>query len=248
MIKIFLFGASGKMGNAVISGAKSSGKYEITGGYDVKPAADVPTFSDVKKVNVPFDAIIDFSRPETLDAVIELAESRRCPAVLCTTGYDDKALAKINELANKVPVFKSGNMSIGMNVLINLAEQATKKLWDSADVEIVEAHHNRKVDAPSGTAKMIADAVNKAADKKANFVYGREGADCKRKKGDVGIHAIRGGTIVGEHEIMFCLNDEIVTIKHTALSRNIFAEGALKATEFSVGKPPALYDMKSMLE
>ena len=247
-MKIFLFGASGKMGCAVIGCARDSGKFEVTGGFDIKPANGLPTFDDVKKVNVPFDAIIDFSRPETLDSVIELAKSRNCPVVLCTTGYDDNEAAKINELSKSVPVFKSGNMSVGMNVLISLAEQATKLLWNDSDVEIIEAHHNRKVDAPSGTAKMIADAVNKASGEKAEFVYGREGNDCKRKKGDVGIHAIRGGTIVGEHEVMFCMNDEVVTIKHSALSRNIFADGALKAAEFLQGKSPAIYDMKDMLK
>ncbi len=234
------------MGRAVTERANECGA-TVTGGYDITPAKDIPTFSDIKQVNVPFDAIIDFSRPETLDAVIALAESRKCPAVLCTTGYDANALEKINALSKKVPVFKSGNMSVGMNVLISLAEQATKLLWDDADVEIIEAHHNRKVDAPSGTAKMIAEAINKASGEKAEFVYGREGADCKRKKNDLGIHAIRGGTIVGEHEVMFCMNDEVVTIKHSALSRNIFADGALKAAEFLIGKSPALYDMKSML-
>ncbi len=246
-MNVFLFGISGKMGCAVVSRAKESGIC-ITGGYDITPAKDIPTFNDIKQVNVPFDAVIDFSRPETLDAVIALVESRNCPVVLCTTGYDAKALAKIEKLAKKVPVFKSGNMSVGMNVLISLAEQATKLLWDDSDVEIIEAHHNRKVDAPSGTAKMIADAVNKASGDKANFVYGREGTDCKRKKNDLGIHAIRGGTIVGEHEVMFCMNDETVTIKHSALSRNIFADGALKAAEFLIGKSPAVYDMKDMLK
>lgn len=247
MTKIFIFGISGKMGRALLSRAKEL-NCEITGGFDVVPHESVPTFTDVKKVNVQFDAVIDFSRPETLDSVIALAKERHCPAVLCTTGYDEKANEKIKALSKSVPVFKSGNMSVGMNVLISLAEQATKLLWDSSDVEIIEAHHNKKVDAPSGTAKMIADAVNKTADNQANFVYSRYGTDCKRKKGDVGISAIRGGTIVGEHEVMFCLNDEIVTIKHSALSRNIFADGALRAAQFLLDKSPAMYDMRDMLK
>ena len=246
MLKIFLFGISGKMGKAVCECAQNCGA-EITGGYDIFPHPSVPTFGDIKKINVPFDVIIDFSRPETLDSVIALAETKHCPTVLCTTGYDEKALKKIEALAKTVPVFKSGNMSVGMNVLIQLAERATKLLWNSADVEIIEAHHNQKADAPSGTAKMIADAVAESADGKAGFIYGREGADAKRKKGEIGIHAIRGGTIVGEHEVMFCMNDEVVTVKHSALSRKIFAEGALKAAEYIKDLPPSMYDMKTML-
>ncbi len=247
MMKIFLFGINGKMGKMICESAGNFPGVEICGGFDLNKTSAYKVFDNVDAVDIPFDVIVDFSRPEALDNIIKLAEKFKKPVVFATTGYDENALKKIEALSKKVAVFRSGNMSLGVNTVIELVERATEILFDRFDVEIIEKHHNQKVDSPSGTAKMLADAVNKAADEKAAFVYGREGKDTLRKKNDVGIHAVRGGTIIGEHEVMFCGNDEIVTISHTALSRKIFADGAINAAIYMNGKKTGMYNMKNVL-
>ena len=246
MIKLFIIGIDGKMGRAVCTAASDINDIELVGGYDTMPDMDFKVFTTVESVNVEYDVIIDFSRPETLDTAIKLTKGK-VPIVLATTGYNDSELKKIEALSKKVPVFLSGNMSWGVFVLQKLVSDATKMLWGDFDVEIIEKHHNQKVDAPSGTANMIANSVKEAANTKPNFIYGREGANAKRNTDDVAIHAVRGGTVVGEHEVTFYGKDETITISHSALSRNIFATGALKAAKFLVGKKPRLYAMKDMI-
>ena len=166
--------------------------------------------------------------------------------MLCTTGYNAAEQKKIQELSARVPVFQSENMSLGVNVLSLLAEKAAALLQDF-DIEIIERHHNQKADAPSGTAKLLCRAIERGTNYTPDYVYGREG-DCKRKKGEIGVHAVRGGTIVGEHEIAFCGQQEVVTLSHSAGSRSIFADGALEAAKWIMGKSPALYDMRNMLK
>ena len=243
-MKIFIVGINGKMGRAICDCAEREG-IEVAGGLDIAPGGSYPVFARAADVNVDFDVIIDFSRPASLGEVISLAESRNAPAVLATTGYTDGQLSEISALAGKVPVFRSANMSVGVNVVESVLPQLAASLsgWD---IEIVEAHHNRKADAPSGTALQMLESVKKGLDGEPRIVYGREG-NCKREKGDIGVHAVRGGTIVGEHTVMFIGEDEIVEIKHTALSRNIFAEGAVRAAAFLVGKAPGMYDMNDYL-
>lgn len=239
-MKIFLIGINGKMGRAICECAEREG-IEVAGGIDVVPGVKYPVFKTADEVNVDFDVIIDFSRPSTLDEVIKLAVSRNVPAVMATTGYTDDELKKIKALSEKVAVFRSANMSLGVNVVESVLPALAAAL-KGFDIEIVEAHHNRKVDAPSGTALQMLEVVKTGLDYTPNIVNGRSGS-CKREKGDIGVHALRGGTIVGEHTVMFIGEDEIVEIKHTALSRNIFAEGAIKAASYIIGKAAGMYEM-----
>lgn len=243
-MKIFIVGINGKMGRAIADAAESAG-ITVAGGLDLSAGDKYPVFTRAEDVDVPFDCIIDFSRPATLDSVIALATKHNAPAVIATTGYTDEQLAKIDALAEKVAVFRSANMSLGVNVVESVLPLLASAL-KGFDIELIEAHHNRKVDAPSGTAKQMLDAVKSGLDYEPRFVCGREG-ESKRQAGDIGVHAVRGGTIVGEHTVIFAGDDEIIEIKHTALSRNIFAHGSLKAAEFLIGKAPALYNMNDYL-
>ncbi len=233
------------MGRAICETAEREG-IEIAGGIDMTAGGNYPVFADAKDVNVGFDVIIDFSRPSALSGVIHLAETRNVPAVIATTGYSEEQSAEIFALSAKVPVFRSANMSVGVNVVESVLPALASALRGS-DIEIVEAHHNRKADAPSGTALQMLESVKKGLDYTPRVVYGREGS-CKREKGDIGVHAIRGGTIVGEHTVMFIGEDEIVEIRHTALSRRIFAEGAVRAAAFLIGKKPGMYDMSDCIK
>ncbi|MCH5165607.1 MAG: 4-hydroxy-tetrahydrodipicolinate reductase [Clostridiales bacterium] len=239
MKKAFIFGLNGKMGKMLTECAKDCG-YEITGGFDVAPNADIPTFSDVQKIDVPFDVIIDFSRPQTLAALVELASGRGVPAVIATTGYTKSELEVISELSKKVPLLRSGNMSLGIAAMKAAAKTAQAILGDSFDIEIVEKHHNQKADSPSGTALLLADALASSE----HQVINRNG---KRNHGELGITSVRGGGVIGEHEIGFYGDDEIVTISHSARSRKLFAQGAYKAADFLLSAPPALYDMDDLV-
>lgn len=242
MIKAFIVGINGKMGKMLVSSAKQCG-FEIVGGYDLKESADPPVFTDAKKANVDYDVVIDFSRPEknTLEAIRFLAEKRACPAVIATTGYDDAGIAAINALSKKVPVFRSANFSIGIAATKAAAIAVKKILGDPFDIEIVEKHHNQKADSPSGTALLLADALA-PKDKQA---VNRSG---KRGEGELGITSVRGGGVVGEHEIGFYGDDEIVTVSHSARSRRLFAVGAFEAAKFVIGKPPKLYGMDDLVD
>lgn len=244
-MKVFLFGLSGKMGRALLETAAES-NIQIVGGFDRVPHPTVPTFTDPAQIDVEYDVIVDFSRPETLDSVIAASTGKNAPVVLATTGYSDAELAKIRKLAERVPVLRSGNMSVGVNVLLELVERAVTALGETYDIEIVEKHHNQKADAPSGTAVMLAEAA--AAGRENNrFVFGRQGA-ALRDKAEIGIHAVRGGTIVGEHDVIFAGKDETITLSHTALSRKIFAVGAFRAAGFLLGAKPGLYTMRDALQ
>jgi len=257
MIKIFIIGIDGKMGRAVCRACSETNDFELVGGLDTMPDMDFKVFTNVDDVDVEYDVIIDFSRPETLSQCISLTKGK-IPVVLATTGYNKIDIKKIEILSKKVPVFMSGNMSWGVFVLQKLVNDATKLLYGDFDIEIIEKHHNQKVDAPSGTANMLADSISEAVKLQRdtqcalpptmpNYIYGREGTNAKRKSDEVAIHAVRGGTVVGEHEVSFYGKDEVITISHSALSRNIFATGALKAGKFLIGKKPGLYSMKDMV-
>lgn len=243
-MKIFIVGINGKMGKAIASMAENTG-HTVAGGLDLSTDGAYPVFTRAQDVTVPYDCVIDFSRPLTLDEVLKLARTRKAPAVIATTGYDAAQLAAIDALAEEVPVFRSANMSLGVNVVEKVLTELAAAL-KGFDIEIVEAHHNQKADAPSGTAKQMLAAVERGLDYEPHVVYGREG-ESKRQAGDIGVHAVRGGTIVGEHTVIFAGEDELIEIKHTALSRRIFANGSLKAAEFLQGKPAGLYDMTALL-
>lgn len=242
-MNVLIVGITGKMGKAL---CERAGELDITvaGGLDKVKSSCYPTFSSAKEVNVPYDAVIDFSRPETLDDIIALTQNG-LPCVLATTGYSAEQEKKIAELSKRTAVFKSENMSLGVNALSVLCEKAAALLKDF-DIEIIERHHNQKADAPSGTAKLLCRSIERGLDYSPAYIYGREG-NCKRKPKEIGVHAVRGGSIVGEHEVIFCGNDEVVTLAHSAGSRKIFADGALKAAKWLIGKKPGLYDMRDML-
>ena len=243
-MRALIVGISGKMGRELIERAPEF-DVRITGGLDVITLPDYPTFSRAEDVNVQYDVVIDFSRPSSLDSIIYLCKKNLVPCVIATTGYSAQEEKKIRELSKVVPVFKSENMSLGINVLAALSEQAAEML-ENFDIEIIEKHHNQKVDSPSGTAKMLCNSIAGAIHYDPEFHHGRLG-NAKRSSDEIGVHSVRGGTIVGEHEIMFCGNHETVTLSHSAESRTIFADGALKAALWLRYKPAGLYNMRNLL-
>ncbi len=248
-MKIWLSGAAGHMGRAVAEQAVAFGA-EIIGGVDaVTCAADFPVYPGFEGLPEGGEALIDFSAPSALSGLLAFAKDRKLPAVLCTTGYALDQIAAIDEAARVIPVFRSGNMSVGIALLRRLSREAAAALGTGFDIEIVEAHHRRKKDAPSGTALMLYDAVKDArAGAAAKAVMGRSGRDCRREPGDIGIHAVRGGTVVGEHEVLFLGDSERIRISHSAESRSVFAAGALRAAAFLIGKEPGCYDMDDLLD
>lgn len=248
MINIILSGANGKMGQAVAALSKKDPDLKIRAGFDINniETDTFPVYTAPAEYTGEADCIIDFSHPSAFDGIISYALARKLPVVFATTGLNPEQIAKINEASKTIPVFYSANMSVGVNLIIDLVTRAENVLKDSFDVEIVEKHHHRKVDAPSGTALAIADAIKENSTKDYEYVYDRHAVRQKRAENEIGIHAVRGGTIVGEHTVIFAGNDEIIEIKHTALSRDIFAEGALRAAKFITGKSAGLYKMKDL--
>lgn len=250
MLKIIVSGCNGHMGQSVVNLCSGMDDVEIPCGFNRTPVAKngFPVYSDPNEYTGEADALIDFSNPANLTALLDFCIARGIPAVLCTTGYSDEQLAEIEAASKKVPIFKSGNMSLGINLMMSLARKAAAVLGANFDVEILERHHNRKVDAPSGTALMLADAVASALPHESEYVYDRHSVRQKRRREEIGISSMRGGTIVGEHEIMFAGPDEIVTLHHSALSRDVFASGAIAAAKYMAGiKEPGMYDMDDLL-
>ncbi len=249
MTKIILCGCNGKMGAAITDIVRERDDCEIVAGVDVNTAATqgYQVYANIADVTENADVIIDFSHPSTLDSILTAAVEKQMPAVLCTTGYSDGQMAQIKEAAKKVALFHSGNMSLGINLLIALSRKAAQVLGDSFDVEIVEQHHHRKLDAPSGTALMIANAISEEVPYDARYEYDRHSVRRKRERNEIGIHSVRGGTIVGVHEVIFAGHDEVVSIKHTAQSRGVFASGAVNAAIYMSGREPGLYDMGDVI-
>ena len=247
--KIIISGCNGRMGRVVESICEADPDVSVVAGFDVSlESRAFPVFVSPANFTGEADAVIDFSSPAALDGLLAFALERKVPLVLATTGYSDEQLAQIDEASKHIPIFRSANMSLGINVLLELVKKAAAVLGDSYDIEIVEKHHNRKVDAPSGTALMIADAAASALNFKPEYVYERHSVRQSRDKKEIGISAVRG-TIVGIHEIMFAGRDEIIEIKHTAMSREIFANGAVKAAKFLAGvSKPGMYDMSMLVE
>ena len=242
MLKILLSGACGRMGRQVVRLAEEE-QAVIAAGVDVHAEQEsFPVYPSFSLVREEADVIIDFSRPECLASILSYAKAHRLPVVLAATGYNDADLTAIAEAAREIPVFRSANMSLGVYVLKTLARQAAKLLPDF-DIEIVEKHHNQKIDAPSGTALMLYDAVSQAA---SVPVYGRNGRTQKREKNEIGLHAVRGGTVPGEHEVGFYGPAEVVTLSHSAQDRSIFARGALRAAHFLAAQQPGEYDMEAL--
>ena len=250
-MNILIYGIGGKMGKMLIDGLANDTEATLVGGVD--KFADlknftVPVFKSASEINVKADALIDFSRADALDDVLGYATKNNVAAVICTTGYSDAQLKQINDASKIIPIFRSSNMSVGINLLIDLCKKACQVLKEDCDIEIVEQHHNQKVDAPSGTAVSIANAINEEYQNEKEFVYGRKETNKKREKKEIGIHAVRGGTIVGKHDVMFISQDEIVTIAHEAQSRAVFAKGAIRAAKFITGKAPGMYNMQDLVQ
>ena len=248
MLKVLISGAKGKMGQNVYSCISLDSDLTAVCGIDMVSDlsnANFPIYDNFSEVKEEVDVIIDFSSTKNLDKLLDFAIKTKTPAVLCVTGYTEEQKVQIANASKKVALFRSANMSLGVNVLVELVKSAAKSLY-GFDVEIIEKHHNQKIDAPSGTAIMLADGVLDV-DKEKFCVYGREGVTGKRDKNEIGIHAIRGGNIVGEHQVIFAGNDETITLTHQATDRKVFAFGALKAAKFMCGKKNGLYDMKDVL-
>ena len=251
MRKIIISGCNGHLGRVVESICAADPEVEVVAGFDVLGANDreFPVYSSPAQFTGKADAVIDFSSPAALDGLLAFAKQTGTPLILATTGYSPEQVAQIGAAALEVPIFRSANMSLGINVLLELVKKAAAVLGDSYDIEIVERHHRRKVDAPSGTALMIADAAASACGHETEYVFERHSVRHPRDKKEIGISAVRGGTIVGEHEIIFAGHDEIMEIKHTALSREIFAQGAVEAAKFmATVQAPGLYDMSHIVK
>ncbi len=250
MINILLTGCNGRMGNAVTNIVSENEGYLIVGGVDVngaKTATDFPVFASIDEFSGSCDVIVDFSYHTATEGILNYAIEHNLPVVICTTGHSPEETAAIKNAAEKIPVFYSRNMSLGINLIIALAKKACLSLGPSFDIEIIEKHHNQKLDAPSGTALMIADAIKEVRPEETEYVYDRHLVRQKRQQKEIGIHAVRGGTIVGEHEVIFAGKDEVITLSHSAASRNVFAEGAVRAAGFMVGKSCGLYSMDDVV-
>lgn len=248
MIKIVLNGCSGKMGKMITECAAKFKGVEIVAGIDKFPSNTAyPIFENVQDLNIDYDVLLDFSRADALNDLIEITEKTNKPLVICSTGFSQEDLALIDEKSKTLKLFRSGNMSFGINLIVSLLKKVTPLLYGNYDIEIIEKHHNQKVDAPSGTAIMLADAAKNSIQDTTKYVYGREG-NSKREENEIGIHAIRGGSIVGDHDVIFAGTGEVIELSHKAISREVFAVGALKACEYmaSVTKP-GLYDMNDVI-
>ena len=244
MVKIIMHGCNGKMGQVISGLIVADPDMELVAGIDARDDGHnpYPVFTDITKCDVAADAIIDFSAAVAVDKLLDYCVEKNLPCVLCTTGLSEAQLAKVDEAAKKVAILKSANMSLGINLMLKLLKEAAGVLANAGfDMEIVEKHHNRKLDAPSGTALMLADAINEENDGAYHYVYDRSAVRQKRDPKEIGISAVRGGSIVGDHEVLFCGPDEVITLRHTAYSRNIFANGAINAAVYLAKKEPGLY-------
>ncbi len=248
MTDILISGICGHMGRNVLELALADAEINCVGGVDLTAGElqGVPVFDSFADAPAA-DAVIDFSSADNLENVLAYAKRTGAAAILAATGYTQEQLARIEDAAKRIPLFKTANLSVGINLLQKLVREAATFLGENFDIEIVERHHNLKKDAPSGTAYMLAESANAAFDGGKEYVYGREGMVGARRKAEIGIHAVRGGTIVGEHEVMFAGDDEIVTLAHSARSKRVFAAGAVRAAKFMQGKPAGRYDMQDVL-
>lgn len=247
MIKILICGVGGKMGANVLNLLKDDNAAQAVCGVDLRApdGVNIPVYKTFKEVKESVDAIIDFSSPAVLKGELEWAKKSGCAVVLASTGYSESDLKYIEESAKELAIFKTANFSLGVNLLVKLVKEAAAALGEKFDIEIIEKHHNLKADAPSGTALMLADGAKEVLKDKA-YLYGRQG-NCGKRGNEIGIHAVRGGTIVGEHEVMFAGEDEIITLSHSARSKRVFAAGAISAAKWVAGKPAGKYDMNDLL-
>lgn len=250
MTRIILSGCCGKMGGVIQNIVANRDDATIVAGVDKynNNMTDFPVYKNISDVKEEADVVIDFSNPSLLDSLLEYGKTTKTALVIATTGYDDCQKKKIADASKECPVFFTYNYSLGINLLATLAKKAAALLGDEFDIEIVEQHHNQKIDAPSGTALMLADAINEELDNRMKYEYDRHSKREKRTKNEIGMHSIRGGTIVGEHEIIFAGRDEIITLSHSARSKEVFAVGAVNAAVFMAGKEAGMYDMAELVK
>lgn len=248
-MKIIICGCNGKMGKAITKATQKYDNCKIVAGVDkvIDPQSSFSTYNSINNVKEKADVIIDFSHPSALSSILDYSKKTNTPAVLCTTGFSNEQVEQIKNTSKSIPIFYSRNMSLGINLLIELAKKATEILEKDFDIEIIEKHHNQKIDAPSGTALMIAEEISQTCENKKNFIYDRSSTRKAREKSEIGIHSLRGGTIPGDHEVIFAGNKEIITLSHHAESRDIFANGALRAALFMKDKPTGFYTMKDVI-
>ena len=251
MVKILMHGCNGKMGRMITEIVKNEEDAVIAAGVDKFTGIpnDYPVFEEIAQCDVDVDVVIDFSNAGAVDELLDYCVKKSLPVVLCTTGLSDEQLKKVDECSEKIAVLKSANMSMGINLLLKLLKDAAKVLAPAGyDIELVEKHHNQKLDAPSGTALALADSINEAMGNEYEYVYDRSQVRKKRDAKEIGISAVRAGTIVGEHEVIFAGTDEVIEFKHTAYSRSVFAKGAVKAGKFLAGQPAGMYDMGDVIQ
>ena len=250
MVKIIITGCNGRMGQMITDIVKEDEDAAIVAGVDIvnNRDNDYPVFTDISDCDIMADVIIDVSSSQGIEERIGYAVDKHIPAVVCSTGLSDSQLTYVKEASKKVAVLKSANMSLGINLLMKLVKEAAKKLADNGfDIEIVEKHHNQKLDAPSGTALALADSINEELGDRYEYVYDRSQVRKKRGKEELGISAVRGGTIVGIHDVIFAGTDEVITLSHTAYSRAVFAKGSVVAAKFLKDKDAGYYDMADVL-
>mgnify|MGYP000490160958 FL=1 len=250
MIKILMHGCNGRMGQMISGLVRDEEEMMIAAGVDTYQGVsnEYPVFGSIDACDDDVDVVIDFSNAAAADAVMEYCAKRQIPLVFCSTGLSEEQLQKLEDTAKQTAVLKSANMSLGINLLLKLLKDAAKVLAPAGyDIEIVEKHHNQKLDAPSGTALALADSINEAMDGSYVYTYDRSQVRRKREKKEIGISAVRGGTIVGEHEVLFAGLDEVIELKHTAYSRSVFGKGAVEAARFLAGKPAGMYDMSDVI-
>ena len=251
MIKVLINGYYGQMGQVISQEIKKDTEMELVAGVDKNKSnncEDFNIYNNIFDCNEDIDIIIDFSHPSSLPNLLKYSMEKNIPLVIGTTGFSNEDIEKIENTSKKIPIFYSANMSLGINVLVSIVKDIAPVLEDSFDIEIIEKHHNKKIDAPSGTAYMIADEINKELNNSKEYVFGRNTKTNKREKKEIGIHAIRGGTIVGEHSVMFAGCDEVIEIKHSASSKKIFAQGAIKAAKFLYNQENGLYNMENLIK
>lgn len=251
MVKILMHGCNGKMGRMITEIVKNEEDAVIAAGVDkfTGNPNDYPVFEEIAQCDVDVDVVIDFSNAGAVDELLDYCVKKSLPVVLCTTGLSDEQLKKVDECSEKIAVLKSANMSMGINLLLKLLKDAAKVLAPAGyDIELVEKHHNQKLDAPSGTALALADSINDAMGNEYEYVYDRSQVRKKRDAKEIGISAVRAGTIVGEHEVIFAGTDEVIEFKHTAYSRSVFAKGAVEAGKFLAGQPAGMYDMGDVIQ
>ena len=249
MTDIIIQGINGQMGRVLCDLISKRQDCRVVAGVDLNPGnGEIPVFTSFDQVNVTADVLIDFSSAVATGKAVDYCAANGLPCVICTTGLSEETLQKLEDASKKVAVFRSANMSLGVNLLVELAKKAYALLGLDYDIEIVERHHHNKVDAPSGTALMIADELNKEAGGIYHYVYDRHDVRQKRDQHEIGISAVRGGSIVGDHDILFCGPDEVITLSHGAYSRTVFANGAVNAAVFLAGKAPGYYNMDDLLK